>query len=74
MKLSESMSDLSTMVTLAGAMGEVDSSRMVFTQVPTRYLSGAEAGRVEAVTEEAEKLFKDIENDLPVTLDETPGE
>jgi LCP family protein required for cell wall assembly len=74
MKLSESMSDLATMVTLAGAMGDVDSSRMVFTQVPTRVLSGAEEGRLEAIGEEAKKLFNQIENDLPVIVEANPGQ
>jgi anionic cell wall polymer biosynthesis LytR-Cps2A-Psr (LCP) family protein len=73
MKLSESMTDLATMVTLAGAMRDVDSSRMVFTQVPTRVLSGAEDGRLEALSEEALKLFKQIENDLPIIIEPTPS-
>jgi LCP family protein required for cell wall assembly len=72
MKLSESMSDLATMVTLAGAMGDVDSSRMVFTQVPTRVLSGSEQGRLEPLTVEAEALFDLINRDLPVVLEATP--
>jgi len=73
MKLSESMTDLATMVTLAGAMRDVDSSRMVFTQVPTRVLSGAETGRLEAISEEAKQLFTLIENDLPVIIEATPA-
>jgi LCP family protein required for cell wall assembly len=72
MKLSESMSNLATMVTLAGAMGDVDSSRMVFTQVPTRVLSGSEQGRLEPLTLEAEALFNLINRDLPVVLEATP--
>jgi LCP family protein required for cell wall assembly len=72
MKLSESMTDLSTMVTLAGALREVDTSSLVFTQVPTRVLSGAEAGRLEAVSEEAKKLFMNIKDDLPLDIEATP--
>jgi LCP family protein required for cell wall assembly len=72
MKLSESMTDLSTMVTLAGALRDVDTSRLVFTQVPTRALSGAEEGRLEAVSEEAKKLFKNIKDDVPVIVEATP--
>jgi LCP family protein required for cell wall assembly len=72
MKLSESMTDLGTMVTLAGAMRDVDSSKMLFTQVPTKVLSGAEEGRLEAVSEQAQTLFRNIRNDLPVTLEATP--
>jgi LCP family protein required for cell wall assembly len=72
MKLSESMTDIGTMVTLAGAMSDVDSSRMVFTQVPTRVLSGTEQGRLESLSEEAKALFDLISRDLPVVLEATP--
>jgi LCP family protein required for cell wall assembly len=73
MKLSESMTDLATMVTLAGAMRDVDASKMVFTQVPTRVLSGAEEGRLEALSDEAKALFDLIRNDLPVLIEATPA-
>jgi len=73
MKLSESMTDLGTMVTLAGAMRDVDSSKMVFTQVPTRVLSGAEEGRLESLSDEAKALFDLIQNDLPVVIEPTPA-
>ena len=71
-KLSESMSDLGTMVTLAGALRDVDSSKMVFTQVPTRVLSGSEQGRLELLSVEAESLFDLINRDLAVVLEATP--
>ena len=73
MKLSESMTDLATMVTLAGALRDVNSSGMVFTQVPTRVLTGPEEGRLEAVSEEAKKLFTQIKNDLPLVLEGAPS-
>jgi len=73
MKLSESMADVATMVTLAGALRDVDTSKMVFTQVPTRVLSGAEAGRLESLSDEAKALFELIKNDLPVVIDATPA-
>jgi hypothetical protein len=73
MKLSKSMTDLGTMVTLAGAMRDVDSSKMVFTQVPTRVLTGAEDGRLESLSEEANALFDQIRNDLPVVIEPTPA-
>jgi LCP family protein required for cell wall assembly len=73
MKLSESMTDLGTMVTLAGAMRDVDSSKMVFTQVPTRVLTGAEAGRLESLSEDAKALFDLIQNDLPVAIKPSPA-
>ena len=73
MKLSESMTDLATMVTLAGAMRDVDSSRLVFTQVPTRVLSGAEEGRLESLSEEAKALFELIATDQPVVVEANPN-
>ena len=73
MKLSESMTDLGTMVTLAGAMRGVDSSNMVFTQVPTRVLSGSDEGRLESLSDEAKALFESILNDLPVVIEPTPA-
>jgi LCP family protein required for cell wall assembly len=72
MKLSESMTDLATMVTLAGAMSEVEPSRMVFTQVPTRVLTGLEEGRLESISEEAKTLFELIRTDQPVVVPTTP--
>lgn len=72
MKLSESITDVSTMVTLAGALRDVDTSRIVFAQVPSRVLSGAEEGRLEPITDEANLLFDQIKQDLPVTVSE-PG-
>lgn len=70
MKLSESITDISTIVTLAGALRKVDTSRMVFVQVPSRVLTGAEEGRLEPIAEEAMRLFNQISNDLPVTVNE----
>ena len=71
MKLSESITEISTMVTLAGALREVDTSRMLFVQVPSRVLSGAEAGRLEPIADEAKVMFDQISKDLPVTVVET---
>ncbi len=73
MKLSESMTDIATMVTLASALRDVDSSKMVFTQVPTRVLSGAEEGRLESLSDETKALFDLIRNDLPVVIEATPS-
>jgi hypothetical protein len=53
-------------------MRDVDSSRMVFTQVPSRVLSGAEAGRLESMPEETKALFEQIANDQPIVLEPTP--
>jgi LCP family protein required for cell wall assembly len=72
MKLSESMTDVATMATLASALRDVDASKMVFTQVPTRVLSGAEEGRLESLSDEAKALFDLIRNDLPVVIEANP--
>jgi len=70
MKLSESITELATMVTLAGALRDVDTSRMVFVQVPSTVLSGADAGRLELIQDEASALFDNIRNDVPIAVEE----
>jgi hypothetical protein len=69
MKLSDSMTDLGTMVALAGALRNVDLDRMTFLQVPSRGgLSGSEAGRVEPIYDQAQLIFERIANDKPVVI------
>ncbi len=69
MKLSDSMTDLGTMVALAGALRNVDLDKMTFLQVPSRGgLSGSEAGRVEPIFDQAQLLFDRIANDEPVLI------
>jgi hypothetical protein len=70
MKLSESMTDLGTMVALAGALRNVDLDKMTFLQVPSRGgLSGSEAGRVEPIYDQAQLIFDRIANDQPVVIE-----
>jgi hypothetical protein len=69
MKLSESITDVGTMVTLAGALRDVDTSRIVFVQVPSRILSGVNEGRLEVNQEQADLLFNQIRNDQLVMLE-----
>jgi hypothetical protein len=71
MKLSESITEIDTMVTLAGALRQVDTSRMIFTAVPTYALEGADAGRLALLPDESAALFGQIQNDLPVVLEAT---
>jgi LCP family protein required for cell wall assembly len=67
MRLSESMSDLGTMFNLATALREVDTSQLAFLRVPVRGARGeGEAGRLEPITSEANKLFEQIRNDQPI--------
>ena len=69
MKLSDSMTDLGTMVALAGALRNVDLDRMTFLQVPSRGgLSGSEAGRVEPIYDQAQLIFDRLANDEPVVI------
>jgi hypothetical protein len=69
MKLSDSMTDLGTMVALAGALRNVDLEKMTFLQVPSRGgLSGSEAGRVEPIYDQAQLIFDRIANDEPVVI------
>jgi LCP family protein required for cell wall assembly len=69
MKLSDSMTDLGTMVALAGALRNVDLDKMTFLQVPSRGgLSGSEAGRVEPIYDQAQLIFDRIANDQPVLI------
>jgi anionic cell wall polymer biosynthesis LytR-Cps2A-Psr (LCP) family protein len=73
MKLSESVTDIDTMVTLAGALRQVDTSRMIFTAVPTYALGGADEGRLALLPDEAATLFDAIRNDVPVVIKPTPS-
>ena len=69
MKLSDSMTDLGTMVALAGALRNVDLDRVTFLQVPSRGgLSGSEAGRVEPIYDQAKLIFDRLANDEPVVI------
>jgi hypothetical protein len=69
MKLSDSMTDLGTMVALAGALRNVNLDKMTFLQVPSRGgLSGSEAGRVEPIYDQAQLIFDRIANDEPVVI------
>ena len=67
MRLSESMSDLGTMFNLASALREIDPSQLSFLKMPVRGARGdGESGRLELMPNEAEKLFEQLRNDVPV--------
>lgn len=68
MRLSESITDVDTMVTLAGALRRVDSSRIVFITVPTVPIGGADQGRLVLLRKEADELFENIRLDQPVVI------
>jgi hypothetical protein len=46
---------------------------MIFTAVPTYALDGVESGRLALVPDEADALFDQIRNDLPVVIKPTPS-
>jgi hypothetical protein len=70
MRLSDSLSDLGTMVALAGALRDVDLDKITFLQVPARGgLSGRDAGRLEPIYDRANVIFKLIAKDKPVIID-----
>lgn len=67
MRLSESMSDLATMFSLATALKDIDTTQLAFLRIPARGARGeGEGGRLEPITSEADKLFEQIRNDVPV--------
>jgi LCP family protein required for cell wall assembly len=69
MRLSDSLSDLGTMVALAGALRDVDLDKITFLQVPARGgLSGRDAGRLEPIYDRANVIFKLIAKDQPVVI------
>jgi LCP family protein required for cell wall assembly len=71
MRLSESMSDLGTMFNLASALREIDSTQLAFLRIPVRGARGeGESGRLEPITSEADALFEQIRNDVPVLEEE----
>ena len=71
MRLSESMSDLGTMFNLASALREIDSTQLAFLRIPVRGARGeGESGRLEPITSEADALFEQIRNDVPVLAEE----
>ncbi len=69
MKLSQSLTDLNTMVSLAGALRNVELDKMVFLQVPSRGgLPAPYSGRVMPIYEQANVLFAKLVNDEPIEL------
>lgn len=75
MQLSESLTDLGTMVALASALQNVDLDKMVFVQVPSRGgLPAPYSGRVMPIYEQANILFQKLVNDEPIKLGSNTGQ
>ncbi|MFM6963531.1 MAG: LCP family protein [Micrococcales bacterium] len=69
MKLSQSLTDLGTLVSLASALKNVSLEKMVFLQVPSHGgLPAPYSGRVEPNYDQANILFQKLRDDLPVIL------
>jgi LCP family protein required for cell wall assembly len=69
MKLSQSLTDLNTMVSLASALKNVQLEKMVFLQVPSHGgLPAPYSGRVMPNYDQANVLFAKLVNDEPITL------
>ncbi|MEY4019644.1 MAG: hypothetical protein RLZZ590_944 [Actinomycetota bacterium] len=69
MKLSESLTDINTMVSIASALRTVDLDKMTFLQVPSRGgLPAPYSGRVMPVYEKANILFEKLQNDEPILI------
>ena len=75
MQLSDSLTDLGTMVSLASALKDVSLEKMVFLQVPSRGgLPAPYSGRVMPVYEQANVLFQKLVNDEPIILGSNTGQ
>lgn len=75
MQLSESLTDLGTMVSLASSLQNVDLENIVFVQVPSRGgLPAPYSGRVMPVYEQANILFQKLVNDEPIKLGTNTGQ
>ena len=75
MQLSESLTDLGTMVSLASSLKDVSLEKMVFVQVPSHGgLPAPYSGRVMPNYDQANILFQKLVNDEPVKLGSNTGQ
>ncbi len=71
MKLSTSLANLDTMVSIAQAMRGLPLANVTFVQYPgTTGGGGIYKGKVQPIQSQAKKLFQKLRNDEPFTLDE----
>lgn len=71
MKLSTSLANLDTMVSIAQAMKGLPLENVIFVQYPgTTGGDGIYANKVQPIQSQAKKLFQKLKNDEPFTLDE----
>ncbi|GAA1441211.1 LCP family protein [Leifsonia poae] len=65
-KLSESLSNLTTIVSIAAALRNIDLNKVVFVQYPNHYVKGG--GGVEPTEDAAETLMTALAADKPIAL------
>ncbi|PJJ70793.1 LCP family protein required for cell wall assembly [Diaminobutyricimonas aerilata] len=68
MKLSQSLANIDTMLSMAAALKDIPLETVAFVQYPNQYGSGDEAGRVFPVRDTAEQLFSALQEDRPFAL------
>ena len=69
MTLSSTLTDLNTLVALAGAFKHVSPENMTFIQAPSRGgLPAPNQGRVQLIPDQAQQLFQKLVNDEPLIL------
>jgi LCP family protein required for cell wall assembly len=75
MQLSQSLTDLGTMVSLASSLKNVSLEKMVFVQVPSHGgLPAPYSGRVMPNYDQANILFQKLVNDEPISLGTNTGQ
>lgn len=69
MKLSQSLTDVNVMISVASALRNVDLAKMTFLQVPSRGgLPEPYSGRVAPIYEQANILFEKLQKDEPLII------
>lgn len=68
MKLSSTLADPAVMVGVADALKSIPMSKITFLQVPTTYMTGENASRVQPDAEKAQVIFDKLVNDEPIVL------
>jgi anionic cell wall polymer biosynthesis LytR-Cps2A-Psr (LCP) family protein len=71
MKLSNNLTDINTMVSIASSLRNVELDKITFLQVPSRGgLPAPYSGRVMPIYEQANVLFEKLQNDEPLVIEQ----
>jgi LCP family protein required for cell wall assembly len=68
MTLSNSLTEIGVILGMAREVNDVDLDKITFLKLPVYSLSGANAGRVGVIKDQAQLLFDRIANDKPVVI------